>query len=113
MYKIPGWWREDWVTMMSHIAKFPMQAERMANPIDNEDPRWVYGELQTETIEPQPPPEGEYVVLGIFGTNERLLKEVVIYIGGRVRSKHLYRGTGHIFKLPILREIASFGLYKV
>lgn len=85
----------------------------MAHPIDNEDPRWVYGELLVETIEPQLPPKGEYVVLGIFGTNERLLEEVLVYIGGSVRSKHLYRGTRHIFKLPILRDIVSFGLYKV
>ena len=61
----------------------------------------------------QPPPRKAHVVLGIFTENGRLWDEVLIYIGGRARSKHLVHGRRGLFKMPILRDIQRFGLYKV
>jgi hypothetical protein len=65
------------------------------------------------TDEPQSPPVKAHVVLGIFNENGSLLEEVVIYIGGRARSKHLVHGRRGLFGMPILRDIRRFGLYKV
>jgi len=77
------------------------------------DPRYVYGELPINTEEEKLPPKEEYVVLGIFGSNERLLEEVIVYIGGSAKSYHLYHGQRQLFKVLFLRDIISFGLYKV
>jgi hypothetical protein len=77
------------------------------------DPLGVYGELPIEFDEVVKPPRQEYVVLGIFGDNGRLFPEVIVYIGGPARSKHLYRGLRRLFEVPILRDVTSFGLYKV
>jgi hypothetical protein len=79
----------------------------------NASPRNVYAELPIETNEPQPPPRQWCVVLGIFGDQERLLEEVMVYIDGPAKSKHLYSGTRRLFRVPVLREMTSFWLHKV
>lgn len=79
----------------------------------NASPRNVYVELPIETNKPQPLPKQQYVVLGIFGDQERLLEEVMVYIDRPAKSTHLYSGTRHLFRVPILREMMRFGLYKV
>jgi len=105
IYKIPWWW-PNWLASTSFI-----QAESMLES-KYIDPRYVHREVLDETPEPELPPCEEYVVLGIFGSKGNLLHEEVIYIG-KSRSKHLYRGLRRLFRVPIFREITSFGLYKV
>ena len=90
-----------------------MQAQTMLEEPQYANPRYVYMESQIATNKRQLPPKQAYVVLGIFGDHDRLLEEVLVYIGGPARSRHLYSGMRRLFQLPILREITSFGLYKV
>jgi hypothetical protein len=86
-----------------------LQAETMVGP-QYVDPRYVYA-VSILYEELTPPPKKEYVVLGIFRNDGHLLEEVLVYIDGQARSKHLYCRTACLFWLPILREITSFGLY--
>jgi hypothetical protein len=106
LYGIPRWW-PNWAVSMSQ-----MQTDMLLDESRFAHPNCVYGEFSID-MNNELPPKQEYVVLGIFGDHERLLKEVVVYVGGPARSKHLYRGTRRLFLVPILREITSFGLYKV
>jgi hypothetical protein len=75
--------------------------------------RNVNAELPIETNKPQLSPRQQCVVLGIFRDHERLLEEVIVYIDGPAKSKHLYCGTKRLFRVPIWREMMSFGLEKV
>jgi hypothetical protein len=106
-YRIPGWW-PNWVAATSL-----MRAQTMHPDSRNASPRNVNAELPIETNKPQLSPRQQYVVLGIFRDHERLLEEVVVYIDGPAKSKHLNSGTRHLFRVPILREMTSFGLEKL
>jgi len=105
IYRIPSWW-PDWIASIR-----TRQAETLVDGII--DPRYIYGESVITTEQEELPPEQEYVVLGIFDSDKRLCEEVVVYIGSPTKSYHLYHGQRHLFKLPWLRDIKSFGLYKV
>ena len=59
------------------------------------------------------PPKGCYVVLGIFDESGILMDEVIMYMEGRAISRQLVEERRKLFRLPILRDIKAFKLYKV
>jgi hypothetical protein len=106
LYKIPSWW-PNWATLN-------IESERIIHwgcRIDHG--RTMFQEEPIRTKNAELPPSKPYVVLGVFDDSGRLLQEVIVYIGGRSRSRHLVHGRRRLFKLPILRDIRRFGLYRV
>lgn len=92
------------------MADFAGQVRHANREIDEQADGTTF---PTNEVLPRSPPLGEYVVLGIFDDSGIQEEEVLIYIGGHGFSQQLVKERRRLFKLPILRDIKAFELYKV